>query len=147
MRWHRALGVLLILLSLSSLGLLALIKRDVDTRDAYLCLAFSESNQDMTQCPAHTSKTSWFLTGSFLVSVLVLVSGASLLLPAAKPEEAAPDLSRPGAGEKDGSIYQSELIRESGLSKVKVTRILDRMEGKHALTRQRRGMTNIVVLR
>src|SRR3989338_6640743 len=159
MRWHRALGVLLILLSLSSLGLLALIKRDVDTRDAYLCLPLpqsnhdithlpppsSEPNQDMPQCPAHTSKPSWFLTGSFLVSVLVLVSGASLLLPAAKPEEAAPDLSRLDEEEKAiyhlvkakaGSIYQSELIRESGLSTVKVTRILDRMEGKHALTRR-----------
>src|SRR3989338_3550568 len=95
MRWHRALGVLLILLSLSSLGLLALIKRDVDTRDAYLCLAFSESNQDMTQCPAHTSKTSWFLTGSFLVSVLVLVSGAAPLLPPPPPPGAPPPPSPP----------------------------------------------------
>jgi len=48
---------------------------------------------------------------------------------------------------EDGSIYQSDLVKETGLSKVKVSRLLDKIEGKGLIERKRRGMTNIVVLR
>tara|TARA_Y100000310_G_scaffold209931_1_gene210543 strand:- start:219 stop:716 length:498 start_codon:yes stop_codon:yes gene_type:complete len=47
---------------------------------------------------------------------------------------------------KEGSVYQSDLIKESGINKVKVTRILDGLEGKGLVERKRRGMTNIVIL-
>ena len=47
----------------------------------------------------------------------------------------------------DGSIFQSELAEKSGFDKVKVTRILDRLEGGQIIERRRRGMTNIVLLR
>ena len=47
---------------------------------------------------------------------------------------------------KEGSVYQSDLIKESGINKVKVTRILDGLEGKGLIERKRRGMTNIVIL-
>jgi len=46
-----------------------------------------------------------------------------------------------------GSMYQSDLIKETLLSKVRVTRILDRLEGKLLLERKRRGMTNIVIIK
>lgn len=49
--------------------------------------------------------------------------------------------------EKQGSIYQSVLVSETTFSKVKVTRILDRLEGKHLIERKRRGMTNIILLK
>ena|SRR3989344_6645348 len=49
--------------------------------------------------------------------------------------------------EKDGSMYQSELMKEMEFSKVKMTRALDKMESKGIIDRQRRGMTNIVVLK
>lgn len=48
---------------------------------------------------------------------------------------------------KDGSMFQSDLVEKSGFDKVKVTRILDRLEGKSLIERKRRGMTNIVILR
>ena len=48
---------------------------------------------------------------------------------------------------KEGAMYQSDLMKELDLSKVKVTRILDRLEGKGILERKRRGMTNIVILK
>ena len=44
-------------------------------------------------------------------------------------------------------MYQSDVMKELELSKVKVTRILDRLEGKGILERKRRGMTNIVILK
>lgn len=49
--------------------------------------------------------------------------------------------------EADGTSFQSELIKESGLSKVKMSRVLDRLEGKGLIDRRRRGMTNVVVLK
>jgi len=49
--------------------------------------------------------------------------------------------------EADGTIFQSDLVEKSGFDKVKVTRILDRLEGRQLIERKRRGMTNVVVLK
>jgi uncharacterized membrane protein len=46
----------------------------------------------------------------------------------------------------EGTIFQSDLVEKSGFDKVKVTRILDRLEGKQLIERRRRGMTNVVIL-
>ena len=48
---------------------------------------------------------------------------------------------------KEGSAYQSDLIKETSYSKVKITRILDKLEQKNLIDRKRRGMTNIVILK
>ena len=48
---------------------------------------------------------------------------------------------------EEGSVYQSDLIKETSLSKVKISRLLDRLEGKGLIERKRRGMTNIIILR
>lgn len=47
----------------------------------------------------------------------------------------------------DGTMFQSDLVEKSGFDKVKVTRVLDRLEGKQVIERKRRGMTNVVVLK
>ena len=47
----------------------------------------------------------------------------------------------------EGTIFQSELVAKTAFTKVKVTRILDRLEGKKLIERKRRGMTNIVILK
>jgi hypothetical protein len=47
----------------------------------------------------------------------------------------------------EGSIFQSEIVKSTGHSKVKITRILDRLEGKGIIERKRRGMTNIILLK
>jgi len=49
--------------------------------------------------------------------------------------------------EAEGSIFQAELVEKSGFDKVKVTRILDRLEGRQVIERKRRGMTNVVLLK
>lgn len=49
--------------------------------------------------------------------------------------------------ESDGAIFQSDLVEKSGFDKVKVSRILDRLEGKQLIERKRRGMTNVVILK
>jgi uncharacterized membrane protein len=47
----------------------------------------------------------------------------------------------------EGSIFQSQLVDDLGYTKVKITRILDRLEGKALIERKRRGMTNIIILK
>jgi len=49
--------------------------------------------------------------------------------------------------ESQGSIYQSEIVKKTDWTKVKVTRILDKLEGKNLIERKRRGMTNIILLK
>jgi len=46
----------------------------------------------------------------------------------------------------DGTMFQSDLVEKSGFDKVKVSRILDRLEARQLIERKRRGMNNIVVL-
>ena len=48
---------------------------------------------------------------------------------------------------ENGSVFQAELVEKTSLSKVKITRILDSLEGKNLVERKRRGMTNIVILK
>lgn len=47
----------------------------------------------------------------------------------------------------EGSAFQSELVDQTGFTKVKITRVLDRLEGRGIIERRRRGMTNIVILK
>ena len=49
--------------------------------------------------------------------------------------------------ESKGSILQSELIEKTGMQKVKMTRVLDRLEGKKLIERKRRGMSNVVMIK
>jgi len=46
-----------------------------------------------------------------------------------------------------GMMFQNEIVDKLQFSKVKVTRILDRLEMKGLIERKRRGMTNIIVLK
>ena len=45
------------------------------------------------------------------------------------------------------AIFQSDLIDKTQFGKAKMTRIIDRLEGKGFVERKRRGMTNVVILK
>ncbi len=47
----------------------------------------------------------------------------------------------------EGTLFQSDLVEQTSFDKVKVTRVLDRLEGKQIIERKRRGMTNVVILK
>jgi|SRR3989344_5721247 len=49
--------------------------------------------------------------------------------------------------ESQGSVFQSDLVKKTQWSKVRVTRVLDKLEGKGLIERRRRGMTNVVLLK
>ena len=46
-----------------------------------------------------------------------------------------------------GAIFQSELVEKMGYSKVKVTRILDKLEGQNLIERRRHGLANMVLIK
>ncbi len=45
------------------------------------------------------------------------------------------------------AVFQADLMEKLGISKVKTTRLLDKLEAKQIIERKRRGLTNIVVLK
>ncbi|MFH1400280.1 MAG: MarR family transcriptional regulator [Nanoarchaeota archaeon] len=149
-----AVGAILIII-------LTLVKLEVDKQGVFMCEAV-EMNPDLTMddCPAHESPVSWLLFISFGVSLVILAGGLVLrLMPEGTTEQPAtkkvdtsrlnPEESRIHTllSEHEGSMYQSDLIKETGMSKVKTTRLLDKMESKGIIERKRRGMTNIIVLK
>ncbi len=162
---QKTVGSLLVGFSLILLFILIWVKVNVDTEQSFLCKVV-EDRPDLTmdQCPAHDSNTSWLLLAGFGIAFLVLVSGFYMLFATQKIEAASAkkekreeiDLSDFNEEEKkiykllqlnQGSMYQSDLIKETGLTKVKMSRLLDKLEGKGFIDRKRRGMTNIVVLK
>lgn len=48
---------------------------------------------------------------------------------------------------EQGAIFQADLIEKTEFGKAKMSRIIDRLEGKGLVERKRRGMTNVVVLK
>ena len=48
---------------------------------------------------------------------------------------------------ENGTMFQATLTEELGAGKVKITRILDKLEAKQLIERKRRGMNNVVVLK
>ena len=48
---------------------------------------------------------------------------------------------------ENGMIFQNELVERLQISKVKATRILDKLEAKGLIERRRRGMTNAVIFK
>ena|SRR3989344_326147 len=48
---------------------------------------------------------------------------------------------------ENGAIFQADLIEKTEFSKARMTRIVDKLEGKGLVERKRRGMTNVVVIK
>ncbi len=159
---QKRIGWGLALLGIVLLLLLVVIKTQVDEQSAFLCQVVSEDpTLSMDSCPAHQNNTSWVILLGFALSFLVLVSGLFVALSSKKNEEKKKEQKEINLDdldseekriilllkEKQGSAYQSELIKETEFSKVKMTRLLDKLEGRGLVHRKRRGMTNIVLLK
>jgi uncharacterized membrane protein len=48
---------------------------------------------------------------------------------------------------ESGGMFQADLKERLGIGKVKITRLLDKLEAKQIVERKRRGMNNIVILK
>lgn len=62
-------------------------------------------------------------------------------------DELSPDEQKVAAiiNSSGGSVFQSDIMKKTGYTKVKVSRVLDRLEQKGLVERKRRGMANLVV--
>jgi len=167
-------GIILIVIGVALLGILAQVKVNIDERSTFLCkIVAADPALTMEECPAHKDNTSWLLVMAFGITFLVLGGGIYLLF---APLEKNTQMNGQTKGtsleihskpkkevdhtqlsseeqrlynllvENNGSLYQSDLVNKTGLSKVQITRILDRMEGAGIIERKRRGMTNVVIL-
>ena len=156
---QKQLGLILIAFSLILIVLLTWVKINLDKQGVFLCKAVEDNPAlKMEDCPVHNSNTSLLIMGAFGIAALLFGSGIYLFIsrtglagPVANIDPADLDKQEQQLyallKEHRGSMYQSEMIKATGMSKVQVTRILDRMAGKYIIDRQRRGMTNVVVLR
>jgi len=159
---RKTAGYILLALTILLLITLSIVKYEFDRRNEYLCeLYHTYSSPDMSRCPAHqgTEVTSWLLVTGFILTAMIAATGGFLLLPEKDRDQNTPvkrDFSELDADERrvcealmgrDGAMYQSDLLKETGFSKVKLTRVLDRLTAKGLVERHRRGMTNLVVLK
>ncbi len=155
----RTAGYLLIALSALLVLTMSVVKYEFDNRDAYLCRLYHDHPElDMSSCPVHQgfNLTSWLLVTGFVISAMIAATGGFLIYSGRRGGVARKDFSSLKGDEKlvcellaarEGSMYQSELLKETGFSKVKLTRVLDRLSAKELVERHRRGMTNLVVLK
>ena len=154
------IGFVLIAFSIILIAILSFVKVGFDRQGALLCEAVeADPNLDMEECPAHKNNTSWLILVAFGMVFFILVSGIYLIFMPVKADKhkfKEVNVSKLDKDEKtiynllkrnDGSMYQSDLIKETGLSKVKISRILDKLTSKDIIDRKRRGMTNIIVLK
>jgi uncharacterized membrane protein len=49
--------------------------------------------------------------------------------------------------QEQGAMFQADLIERTGLGKVTITRILDKLQAKELIERKRRGMNNLVAIK
>jgi len=165
---QKLIGAILLGLSIGLLFILIVVKINQDREGAFLCKVVDENpDLSMDDCPAHESSSSWLLVLAFVIVIIMLMTGVMLIFGNAvhyerKQEQKEErkiipvDVSKLDDEEKkivlllqeqNGSVYQSDIVKNTGFSKVHTTRVLDKLEMKEIIERKRRGMTNIVVLR
>lgn len=154
---QKNIGYFVIGFSLILLVILGFIKAETDRQGVFLCEAVAaDPTRDMSECPFHKSSMSWMIILAFGLAFVILASGIYLVYAPVEKGFKKIDVSKLDKGEKsvydflkkgEGSAYQSDIIKETGFSKVKTTRILDKLESRKIIDRKRRGMTNIIILR
>ncbi|MFH1836383.1 MAG: MarR family transcriptional regulator [Methanobacteriota archaeon] len=92
----------------------------------------------------------------FFLGIVIIVKGQSLAGTVDSRSSWTENLEKLKESEKDvysllmesgGTMFQGEVVEKSGLSKVKVSRTLDKLESRRLVERRRRGLTNIIVLK
>ena len=158
MNKQKSLGIILIVFAILLLTIVSSLKVDLDEQGAFLCeIIESDPELDMESCPAHQNNSpSWLVMIAFSISLLIFAAGVYLLVVHEKKSEKKVSISNLDEDEKkiveliqenEGSVYQSDLVKKLDLSKVQITRILDKLENKKVIERKRRGMANLVVLK
>ncbi|MBW3018898.1 DUF2250 domain-containing protein [Candidatus Woesearchaeota archaeon] len=148
---NKKIGLIMTVLAIVLLVTLTFVKINMDKQSAFLCkMVEKDPEVTMDQCPAHENPASWLIIIAFGISFAVLAGGVYLTLKHTKKPVTGLDADEKKVLEivkETGSAYQSDIIKQTEFSKVKVTRIVDKLEQKGIVERKRRGMTNLIVLK
>ena len=155
------LGITITSICLVMIILLFLLGMQYQSKQKEMCenTCAADGNHNMTSCPYHQQDNTLLVLG--IVSILTAFVGgigAYLIFKTNERllEEKEYDLTALNDEEKNiflfvkehpEGIYQSELVTQFNLSKVRMTRILDTLERRELIERKRRGMTNLIVVR
>ncbi|MFA4820035.1 MAG: MarR family transcriptional regulator [Candidatus Aenigmatarchaeota archaeon] len=153
----RYTGIILIVLSLLLFFVLLSSTQSIQKLNQYI-------HQDCTLpaevCP-FKKDIPWESSLGFSIDAIIFILGVLLVMTKRLPEQSpvkrvkkqpATVKSLEPAEKKiydiitdSNAIFQSELVEKANMSKVKITRILDKLEARGLVERKRRGMTNVVV--
>lgn len=157
---NKILGVVLVVLSIAMFILTYSFTNEIQIVMTEGC---SSCIEDSGFCP-HAGNLPWQSYLGFSVSGIVFVLGLYLIITGKKGEALALERSREVkrlvkdlkkdekqvfelVAEAGGVMFQSEVVEKTEFPKAKVSRILDRLEGKRLVERRRRGMSNAVILK
>jgi uncharacterized membrane protein len=155
----KQVGIILIILGLLSFFVTLSYADRVNQQHSQECTLLQEG-----QCPFGGFIITMEGYAGFTISLILVVLGFYLIFRADKTEAHAKmtreekqgilrKLGPKEAGiyelinKSGGTLFQSEIVEKSGDTKVNITRILDRLEGKGLIERKRRGMSNVVILK
>lgn len=158
---QKTIGYALIASGILLVVLLSAVKLQNDEQATMLCDVFSKQDWSMNNCPAHKNPISWYLLPAFAVAILIIAVGCYLAFIKQKQKTVEEVQSAPAFDassldgeelqvwnlllESNGSLYQSDLLKKTSFSKVKLSRVLDKLESKGAVEKKRRGMANLVI--
>ncbi|MBS3092650.1 winged helix DNA-binding protein [Candidatus Pacearchaeota archaeon] len=158
---NRNVGFLVIGISLLIIGIVFIFNNALKNIVGASCSA----THGAQVCPMYDTITTQTYLAIAIVGVLIIIG---LVLIFTKPDERIVvrkikekklekkiDLSGLKQEEKqvfklvqeNDAVFQADLIEKTGFGKAKMSRIIDRLEGRGLVERKRRGMTNIVVLK
>ncbi|MEK6887648.1 MAG: MarR family transcriptional regulator [Candidatus Aenigmatarchaeota archaeon] len=152
----RYTGIALIVLSILMFFVMLSSTQSIQKLNQYI-------HQDCTLpaeiCP-FKNDIPWESSVGFSIDAIIFILGVLLLMSKKLPEQSVKRTKRQPITVKSlepaekkiydivvdsDAIFQSELVEKAGMSKVKITRILDKLEARGLVERKRRGMTNVVI--
>ena len=155
---NKRIGIIISIISVILLFILASFSIKIAKSEAAACI-----HPGGGQCPitAHIPLASYI--GAVLLAIIFILgikvalkSGAAEKMRKEADDKAKRFVKALKGDEKkayemimasQGAIFQSELVEKMGYSKVRVSRILDKMEGQDLIERRRRGLANMVLIK
>lgn len=145
----RFLGILLLILSIILLVVIISYTSSIMRSSKVACEC-----GDTQECPHEKNLPLQSYIGISIVIILFILSYLLIKSKDIIKKEIKKDINKLNDEEKkiydviennEGTIFQSELIEKSGFSKVKISRVLDKLESKGFIEKRRKGMSNLII--
>lgn len=148
----KLLGIFLLIISIILLIIIISYTSSIMKSNSAACGCSS----DGLTCPMASNLPLQSYLGISIVIILFIISYLLIRSKDIIKKEVKKDFDKLSSEEKqiydiiekeEGTIFQSELIEKSGFSKVKISRILDKLELKGFVEKRRKGMSNLIISR